>query len=353
MSGLRLDLREQSLVGGYSGAVIKPGNSAESKLIHMVAGLKEGLIMPLGGERLTPGQVGLLRAWIDQGVEWSENTKTTQEVPKSEKHQSTHWAFIPPEKSLLPRVRNQDWGRNPIDDFVLAKLEAEGVEPSPEAGQSKLIRRVSLDLIGLPPTPEELDRFLKDNQSGAYERLVDRLLASPHYGEKWALQWLDLARFGESDGYQTDFVRPYAWRWRHWVIDAINRNMPFDQFTIEQIAGDLLPNATVEQKVATGFHRNTLTNRETGFPLEMDRVEQVVDRTNTFGTVWLALGVGCARCHDHKFDPITQREYYQFYAFFNTRCGNQRRCPPPRRNEVLPPEEARIRQELAQANGRA
>ena len=318
MGGLRLDLREQSLVGGYSGAVIKPGNSAESKLIHMVAGLKEGLIMPLGGERLTPEQVGLLRAWIDQGAEWGEKTKATREVSKSKKRQSTHWAFIPPEKAPLPRVRNRDWGKNPIDAFVLAKLEAEGVEPSPEADRPKLIRRVSLDLIGLPPTPEELDRFLNDDQPGAYQRLVDRLLASPHYGEKWALQWLDLARFGESDGYQTDFVRSHAWRWRHWVIDAFNRNMPFDQFTIEQIAGDLLPRATVEQKVATGFHRNTLTNRETGFPLEMDRVEQVVDRTNTFGTVWLALGVGCARCHDHKFDPITQKEYYQFYAFFNT-----------------------------------
>ena len=226
-----------------------------------------------------------------------------------------------------PRLRRQKSILNEISLSSVARLDrstADGrrveadIEPSPEADRSKLVRRVGLDLIGLPPTPEEVDQFLADERPDAYERLVDRLLTSPHYGERWALQWLDLARFGESDGYQTDFIRPHAWRWRHWVIDAFNRNMPFDQFTIEQIAGDLLPRASVEQKVATGFHRNTLTNRETGFPLEMDRVEQVVDRTNTFGTVWLGLSVGCARCHDHKFDPITQKEFYQLYAFFNT-----------------------------------
>ena len=242
---------------------------------------------------------------------------------------STHWAFKPPERPPAPRVGNPSWVRNPIDSFVLAKLEKEGLQPSPEADRNTLIRRLSLDLIGLPPKPDEVKQFLLDSRPGAYERLVDRLLDSPHYGEEWARQWLDLAHYADSDGYWDDYDRPHAWRWRHWVIEALNQNMPFDQFTIEQIGGDLLPNSTLEQRVATGFLRNTLTNREGGVKKEKFRVEQVVDRTNTVATVWLALTVGCARCHDHKYDPINQKEFYQLFAFFDSGVEINLEAPLP------------------------
>ncbi|MCI0628376.1 MAG: PSD1 and planctomycete cytochrome C domain-containing protein [Acidobacteria bacterium] len=319
-AGLRLDNRTDALAGGYSGLVIRPGNSAESKLVHLVAGLGKDLAMPFVGERLTAEQVGMLRAWIDQGAEWPETPKPAHQSaePQKVRPKTTHWAFIPPQRPQILKVRNRAWVRNPVDAFVLAKLEAEGIEPSPEADRTTLIRRASLDLIGLPPTPEDVDQFRADNRPDAYESLVDRLLASPHYGEKWARQWLDLARYADSDGYELDGRRPHPWRWRHWVIDALNKNMPFDQFTVEQLAGDLLPNATVEQKVATGFHRNSQTNRDGAEDREEFRVEQVVDRCSTVGTVWLGLTVGCARCHDHKYDPITQKEFYQLYAFFNS-----------------------------------
>jgi hypothetical protein len=316
--GLRLDDRNAALAGGYSGPAIKPGDSAGSKLIRLVAGLQKGLVMPLGGERLTSQQVGLLRAWIDQGANWPVNGSSAEASPVATRAKSKHWAFNPPERPKVPAARNQAWVRNPIDAFVLAKLESEGVSPSAEADPVTLVRRLSLDLIGLPPTPAEVDQFVNDRKPGAYERLVDRLLASPHFGEKWARPWLDLAHYADSDGYEKDNVRPYAWKWRDWVIRALNRNMPFDQFTIEQVAGDLLPNATVETKIATGFFRNTLTNREGGVNPEEYRVEQVIDRTNTVGAAWLGLTVGCARCHDHKYDPISQNEFYQLTAFFNT-----------------------------------
>jgi len=318
--GLRLDQRAGALAGGDSGPVIQPRNSAGSRLIHLVAGLQKGLIMPVSGERLTQDQIGLLRAWIDQGAEWPESATASEDGTREEngKTKDSHWAFVPPRQPAVPKVRDHSWVRNPIDAFVLARLESEGVKPSPEADRVTLIRRLTLDLIGLPPTPEEVDQFVSDSRSDAYEHLVDRLLQSSHYGEKWARHWLDLARYGDSDGYETDGPRPHAWRYRHWVIEALNRNMPFDQFTVEQIAGDLLPNATIEQKVATGFNRNTLTNREGGMDLEMLRIEQVVDRTSTLGTVWLGLTLGCAVCHDHKYDPISQKEYYQLFAFFNS-----------------------------------
>ena len=336
MGGLRLDRQGDALAGGYSGPVIVPGKSAESKLIHLVAGLKKDLVMPMTGERLTPEQIYLLRAWIDQGARWSEKVasaqkRSTQET-KQRKH--PHWAFQPPEKALLPNVKNSAWVRNPIDNFVLAKLEAALVEPSPEADRVTLIRRVTLDMIGLPPTPEEVERFLADQAPGAYERLLDRLLASPHYGEKWARHWMDLARYADSDGYESDFLRPHAWRWRHWLIQALNRNIPFDQFTIEQLAGDLLPTPTQSHKVAAGYNRNTLTDREGGFEKEMDRVEQVMDRAENLGTVWLGLTVGCSRCHDHKYDPITQKDYYQLYAFFNT--GRESNVEAPLAGEMGP-----------------
>ena len=216
-----------------------------------------------------------------------------------------------------PKVRNRVWSQNAIDRFILAKLEDEGTSPSPQADRNTLIRRVSLDLIGLPPTPAEAAAFAADKRPDAYERLLDRLLASPHYGEKWARTWLDLAHYADSDGYEKDLVRPWAWRYRQWVLEALNRDMPYDQFTIEQLAGDLLPGATVEQNVATGFLRNTLTNREAGVDRMEARFEQIVSRTNTVGAVWLGLTVGCAQCHNHKFDPIPQKDYYRLFAFMN------------------------------------
>ena len=351
-NGLRLDTRAAALVGGYSGPVIKPGNSTESRLIRLVAGLEKDRIMPLGGERLTAEQVGLLRAWIDQGADWPDVVSEQPTVAVSSDKVAAklrHWAFITPQRPEIPKVRNQAWVRNPIDAFILAKLEAAGIEPSPEAERITLIRRLSLDLIGLPPTSEEVAQF--DNRADAYERLVDLLLASPHYGEKWARPWLDLAHYADSDGCEmdTDTPRPHAWRYRQWVIEALNRNMPFDEFTLEQLAGDLLPNATVEQKVAAGFYRHTLTNREGGMDLEERRVGQVIDRTDTFGTVWLGLTLGCAKCHDHKYDPISQKEYYQLFAFFNS--ANEVNIEAPLPGEMGPylrtkPEYDRKRREL-------
>ncbi len=319
LGGLRLNRREDALRGGNSGPSIHPGNSAESKLIHLVAGVKEGEVMPLVGERLTRQEVGILRTWIDDGADWPvvadpQNTKADTD---SSSENNSHWSFQPIERPEVPAVRKRNWIRNPIDAFIMARLEEEGIAPSAQADQITLIRRLSLDLIGLPPTPEDVSKFLMDNRSDAYEHLVDRFLESEHYGEKWAVHWLDLARYADSDGYEKDWVRPHAWRYRHWVIDALNRDMPFNQFTIEQIAGDLLPNATTAQKVATGFHRNTLTNREGGVDIEQFRFEQVIDRANTVGTVWLGLTVGCAQCHDHKYDPISQKDYYRLFAFFD------------------------------------
>lgn len=319
-NGLRLDSRDALLRGGYTGPAIRPGNSAESKLIHLVAGLEKGIVMPLDGDRLTADQIGLLRAWIDQEAEWpaapSSGPPVAGAKPAS-RPRATHWAFQPISQPQPPNVRRPGWAKNAIDRFILARLAKEGIEPSPEAGKRTLVRRLGLDLVGLPPEPEDVALFLADDSPGAYGRLVDRLLESPHFGEKWAMHWLDLARYADSDGYEKDNVRPHAWRYRHWVIDALNADMPFRRFTIEQIAGDLLPGATVEQKVATGFHRNTLKNREGGVKIEQFRFEETVDRVNSVGTVWLGLTLGCAQCHDHKYDPLTQQEYYSFLAFFN------------------------------------
>ena len=283
MSGLRLDDKASALKGGASGIVIVPGQSGQSRLIRLVAGLEDKKVMPPGGPRLSPQEIGLLRAWVDQGANWPDAPQAST-VASAGKSRPAHWSFQPVARPQPPRTRNETWSRNPIDHFVLAKLERDGIEPAPEADRRTLIRRVFFDLIGLPPSPAEVDAFLRDNRPDAYERLVDQLLESPHYGERWARHWLDLARYADSDGYEKDYVRPNAWRWRHWVIDSFNRDKPFDQFTIEQIAGDLLPGATVEQKIATGFHRNTLTNREGGVNVEQFRVEQVVDRASTVGT---------------------------------------------------------------------
>jgi len=228
-----------------------------------------------------------------------------------------HWSFVAPVRPPLPAVKNKRWGRNPIDTFVLARLEKERIAPAPEADRITLLRRLHLDLLGLPPTPGQVREFLDDKSPDAYERLVDSLLASPHFGERWGRHWLDLARYADSSGYQIDRPRPFAWLYRDWVIDAINDDLPFDQFTIEQLAGDLLPAATLAQKTAAGFHRLTLMNHEDGTDAEEFRCKAKVDRVSTTGTVWLGLTVGCAECHNHKYDPISQREFYQLYAFFN------------------------------------
>src|SRR5579872_6064673 len=305
-SGLRVDDRTALIKGGYSGKpAIVAGNSAASPLIQRVSGVAGLIAMPPGGARLSAEQIGVLRAWIDQGARMDEDQAAGTA-------RSTHWAFQPIRRPLAPAG-----DANPIDGFVHERLRKEGIAPSPEAPRSVLLRRLSLDLIGLPPTPQELAEFLADARPGAYERQVDRLLASPHYGEKWARHWLDQARYADSDGYEKDWSRPYAWRYREWVIGALNSDMPFDKFTMEQIAGDLLPGSTVDEKVATGFQRNTLTNREGGIDNEQFRFENLVDRTATVGTVWLGLTIGCAQCHDHKYDPLKQKDFYRLSAFFD------------------------------------
>jgi mono/diheme cytochrome c family protein len=310
--GLRLDSRKDALLGGNSGPVIVVGKSAESKLIHAVAGVDPDTKMPPGDKSLSSEQVGKLRAWIDQGADYGSAANDSATGPVK----SSHWAFQAIRKFEVPASKFQ--GKNPIDQFVLVLLEKEGLTPASEADRTTLIRRVSLDLIGLPPSPAEVDAFLADRSPEAYEKVVDRLLASPHYGERWGRHWLDAARYADSDGYEKDTGRPFAWRYRDWVIKALNDDVPFDHFTIEQLAGDLLPTATVEQKIATGFHRNTLTNKEGGVDAEEFRVAACVDRVSTTSKVWLGLTVGCAQCHDHKYDPISQREFYQFFAFFNS-----------------------------------
>jgi hypothetical protein len=348
MAGLRLDDSASALKGTHGGPVILPGKSAESKLIHRVASDKKGVTMPPTGDRLTVAEIALLRAWIDQGAKIP--VTAAAEAPAK----PGHWAFQPIRKPTPPQVRHAAWVRNPLDAFVVAKLEAASIEPSPEAKKTHLIRRVTLDLTGLPPTPAEVDAFLKDTQADAYEHVVDRLLESPHYGERWARHWLDLARYADSDGYEKDLVRPFAWRYRHWVINALNSGMPFDQFTVEQIAGDLLPNATVEQRVATGFHRNVTTNREAGVNRAEARFEQDVNRANTIATVWLGLTAGCAQCHNHKYDPISQKEYYQLFAY--TRPVEEADIEAPLSGEIGPylqarPEYDRKRKEILTQNG--
>jgi len=313
ISGLRLDSRAGALSGGYSGPVIVPGKSAESKLIDRLTGAKGVMTMP-PGKPLTAAEIAVVRAWIDQGAQWPESGAA---AVSSARRTSSHWAFQPVRMPVAPKVKQSAWVRNPVDAFVLAKLEAESVAPSAEASKLTLLRRAHLDLTGLLPTPEEMREFLADKRADAYERLVDRLLDSPHYGERWARPWLDRARYADSDGYEKDWMRPYAWRYRHWVIEALNRDMPFDRFTTEQLAGDLLPGASAEQKVATGFLRMTMTNREGGVDNKQFQFENTVDRVSTLGATWMGLTLGCTQCHDHKYDPVSQKDFYQLYAFFD------------------------------------
>jgi Protein of unknown function (DUF1553)/Protein of unknown function (DUF1549)/Concanavalin A-like lectin/glucanases superfamily/Planctomycete cytochrome C len=288
-AGLRLDV---------DGGAREVGSEILRRVASQVAA--ERMPPPSSGKaRLTPREIELLRSWIGQGAPWQP-----------------FWSFIPPRRPALPEVRNGKWARNAIDSFILARLEREGLQPSPEADRRLLIRRVSFDLTGLPPGPSEVQAFVADRSADAYEKLVDRLLASPRYGERMAFRWMEAARYGDSNGYQTDGARD-MWRWRDWVIDAFNRNLPYDRFTIEQLAGDLLPDATLEQRIASGFNRNHRTTGEGGIIPEEYRVEYVADRAQTTATVWLGLTAGCARCHDHKYDPIAQKDFYRLFAYFN------------------------------------
>jgi len=308
---LRWDVKKLALKGGESGPAIIPGNSAKSRMIQLVGGMNPDLVMPQKGERLTPEQIGLLRAWIDQGANWPDGVdKVAYADPKD------HWAFKAPVRPKEPQVRNAAWVRNPIDKFILAKLERESLSPSPEVDRATLIRRLSLDLTGLPPKLEEIDQFLGDKGDRAYDELVERFLSSQHYGEHWGRHWLDAARYADSNGFEKDATRS-IWPYRDWVINAFNRDLPFDQFTIEQLAGDLLPNPTLDQRVATGFLRNSMMNQEGGIEPEQFRIEAMIDRMDAVGKAWLGLTIACAQCHNHKYDPISQKEYYQLFAFLN------------------------------------
>ena len=312
---LRLDVRTGAIGAGTKSGkpAIVPGQPDQSGLVHRIFSTDPDFVMPPSSTKLalSQSQKEVLRQWIAQGANYA-----------------THWSFVEPVQADPPAVKQEHWPANPIDRFILARLEAEGLNPSPQAHRYTLIRRVSLDLIGLPPTPAEADAFVNDPAPDAYERLVDRLLASPHYGERWARRWLDLARYADTNGFEKDRPRS-IWPYRDWVINALNADMPFDQFTIEQLAGDMLPGATPSQRIATGFHRNTMLNEEGGIdPLEY-RFRSVIDRNNTTGTTWLGLTVGCAQCHTHKFDPITQTEYYRLMAFLNNADEPQLEVPDP------------------------
>lgn len=315
-SSLRLDDADLALKGGDLGPAYVPGDSSASAMVQYIADTDGSIVMPPEDSkiaRLSAEEIGLVRAWIDQGA---KRPKGTGAGVKARKPPEEHWSFRKPVHPETPAVKAAAWPRNPIDSFVLAKLEQADLSPAPEADRETLIRRLSLDLTGLPPTMDEVRAFVNDSSPGAYERVVERLLESPHYGERWALWWLDLARYADTNGYEIDRPRS-IWLYRDWVVNAFNANMPFDEFTIEQLAGDMLPNPTESQRIATGFHRNTFTNEEGGHNWEQFRWESIVDRVNTTSTAFLGLTMACAQCHDHKYDPISQREYYQFFAFLN------------------------------------
>jgi len=299
---LRLDLRETALAPSESGRpAIVPGAPERSPLVKRIFSTRKSFMMPppSSNKVLTDEQKTLLKTWIAEGA-----------------HYQAHWSLTTPQRPTLPSTKTKGWARNPIDHFILVRMEGHGLTPAREADRPTLIRRLTLDLTGLPPTTEEVDAFLNDSRGDAYDRLVDRLLHSQRYGERMALDWLDASRYADTHGYHIDSGREMSY-WRDWVIEAFNRNLPFDQFTIEQLAGDLLPNATTSQKIASGFNRNHMINFEGGAIPEEYQTAYVMDRVNTTSTVWLGLTVACAQCHDHKFDPITQKEYYQLYAFFN------------------------------------
>jgi mono/diheme cytochrome c family protein len=300
-AGLRFDTADGP------GWVIAPGHPEQSEIVRRITATDGDQMPPKtsGKKPISASEAELIRRWIAQGAQYQP-----------------FWSFIPPKMPALPEVANKSWVRNPIDRFILARLEREGLRPSPEADKLLLIRRVSLDLTGLPPAPAEVEAFVADTSPDAYEKVVDRLLASPRYGERMAFRWMEAARYGDSNGYQTDGPRD-MWRWRDWVISAFNGNMPWNQFTVEQLAGDLLPNATLDQRIASGFNRNHRTTGEGGIIDEEYRVEYVADRTQTTSTVFMGLTLGCARCHDHKYDPLAQKDFYRFFAYFNQIPGER------------------------------
>ncbi|APZ95722.1 Planctomycete cytochrome C [Fuerstiella marisgermanici] len=308
---LRLDQRAAAIAMLDDHAAIVPGDAAKSGLIERVMADDVDMLMPPPefGKPLTASQRNLLKQWINDGAEYAK-----------------HWSFQPIQSPEIPEITTSGESRNPIDQFIIARLERAGLKPSPAADRYTLIRRVYLDLLGLPPSIEEVDAFVNAENDDAYEQLLDRVLANPHFGERWGRHWLDQARYADSHGYTVDGDRT-MWPYRDWVINAFNRDLPFDQFTVEQLAGDLLPNADLSQKVATGFHRNTLVNQEGGSKPDQFRDEQTKDRTDTTGLVWMGLTVGCAKCHTHKFDPITQHEYYQLFAFFNSTADQNSVAP--------------------------
>jgi mono/diheme cytochrome c family protein len=326
---LRLDTRDGALadLGGY--AALVPGKPDESQLLgRIVTDDPDERMPPAETEKeLSPAQITTIRRWIEQDAPYRR-----------------HWSLEPIRRELPPAVKNESWPLGSIDRFILARLEKSGITPSPEADRYTLIRRVYLDLIGLPPSPEEVDVFVRDDSPAAYERVVDRLLSNPHFGERWGRYWLDQARYADSHGYTNDNER-VMWPYRDWVIEAFNRDLPFDRFTIEQLAGDLLPDPSSDQLVATGFHRNTLINTEGGTKADQFRVEQVKDRVDTTGVVWMGLTVGCAKCHSHKYDPIEQAEYYELYAFFNSTADQNSVSP------TIPIQTAQQKRELDDLQG--
>ena len=309
-NGLRLDSLAGVLKGSETGKIIVPGRSDQSRIIRRLTA-KERPLMPYGGPPLSNDEIEVIRQWIDVGAPGPDSS-----APIAPSKLRKHWAYIKPVRPPIPDVKNAGWCRNPIDNFILAKLEKNGLRPSEEADKATLIRRVYLDVIGLPPSPQEVDAFLADKSPDAYEKVVDRLFRSPRYGERWARQWLDLARYADSNGYEADRRRT-AWEYRDWVIRALNKDMSFRDFTIEQIAGDMLPHPSQDQLIATGFSRNSMLNQEGGVDPEEYYWYSLVDRTNTTASVWLGLTLGCAQCHNHKFDPLTQKDYYRFLAFFS------------------------------------
>ncbi len=344
-AGLRLDHQETALAALESGGhAIVPGDSSQSKLIARITSTDEDEIMPpkAAGKRLKPEEIEKLRRWIDQGAKWKG-----------------HWSYLKVERPGLPPVSKPGWPKTPIDYLILRRLDQEGLSPSPEADKTALARRLSFDLTGLPPAIAEVDVFVADNSPGAYEKLVDRLLSSPRYGERMAQKWLDLARYADTNGYHIDNHRD-MWRYREWVIGAFNRNLPFDQFTTEQIAGDLLPGSTLEQKIASGFHRNVMVNFEGGADPAEYLTKYIVDRVTTTATVWLGSTLACTECHDHKYDPFTQREFYQLYAYFNNvpeqGLDGQKENPVPSIRVPSPEQTAQLddlRRQLASVDDRA
>ncbi len=346
--GLSFDSYQALMARGSSGKALIPGQSKRGTLMARILGESGKPRMPLGFKPLSTLDTQTIRSWIDAGAMKGETALV-----------KNHWAFVVPVRPKLPTVKLATWTRNPIDAFVLARLEQNAMKPSPEADKTTLLRRLSLDLIGLPPTPAEVDQFLADRTPMAYEKQVDRLLASPHYGERMALPWLDAARYADSNGFQQD-GDTYQYIWRDWVVKALNANMPFDQFTIEQLAGDLLPKPSRDQLIATAFNRNHMLNGEGGAIAEEQRNVILYDRVDTTATTWLGLTMACARCHDHKYDPISQKDFYRFLAYFNNvpesgvpSGGGQYRIADPWIYVASLDEEQKIKQLQEQLIGRS